>query len=119
MKHQIKNKKLNLSFHHRKAFLRNQAIHFINYGALKTTLVAAKEVRSFVEKIVTLAKKGNDFNARRRVKQLLPYNNEALKKLFLEIAPRYVSRPGGYTSVFKLGTRISDTAKIAKLVWVE
>lgn len=118
MIHQTKNKKLNLSSHHRKSYLRNQAIQFIKYGFLETTLVSAKEVRRLVEKVVTIARKGNDFNNRRRVKAILPYDEKVLIKLFLEIAPKYVSRPGGYTSVYRLGTRISDTAQIGRLMWV-
>lgn len=119
MKHQIGRKKLNLKSPHRKALLRNQAIHFITYGHLTTTKVTAKEVQRFTEKLVTLARGGNTFNARRRAKALLPYKEDALIKLFKEIAPRYVDRPGGYTRLIPLGRRVSDTAHIARLEWVE
>ena len=85
---------------------------------MQSTLASVKEVRRLVERVVTIAKGGNEFNLRRRVKALLPYDDKALEKLFFEIAPRYTTRPGGYTSIFKLGTRTSDTAKIAKLMWV-
>jgi large subunit ribosomal protein L17 len=118
MKHQIKNKKLNLSSKHRKAFLRNQALHFIKFGELITTLVRVKEVRRLVEKVVTIARDGNDFNARRKVLKELPYDDAVVKKLFTDIAPNYVNRPGGYTRVHRLGIRISDTAKIGRLSWV-
>lgn len=118
MKHQIGRKKLNLKSSHRKALLRNQVIHFITYGHLTTTKTTAKEVKRFAEKIVTIAREGKTFNARRRVKSLLPYKDEALNKLFNDIAPRYVDRPGGYTRLISLGQRISDTAHIARLEWV-
>lgn len=118
MKHQNGRKKLNLKPAHRKAFLRNQVIHLISYGHLVTTKANAKETQRFAEKMVTIARKGNDFNSRRRAKQLLPYKEAALIKLFKEIAPKYVDRPGGYTRLIPLGTRASDTAKIARLEWV-
>jgi large subunit ribosomal protein L17 len=118
MKHQIGRKKLNIKPAHKKALVRNQVIHFIEYGSLKTTKVRVKEIQKSVEKIVTIARKGWDFNTIRRVKQLLPYNDKAVEKLIKEIAPKYVDRPGGYTRVIPLGMRASDTATIARLEWV-
>lgn len=118
MKHQVDRKKLNMSAPHRRAFIRNQTISFIMNGSLTTTKVRAKEIRRFAEKLVTLARKGNTFNNRRRAKALLPYKDEALAKLFTEIAPRYEHRPGGYTRVLGLGRRVSDTADMARLEWV-
>lgn len=103
---------------HRKALIRNQTILFIEQGSLTTTKARIKVVRSFAEKLVTLARAGNTFNARRAAKALLPYKDEALVKLFAEIAPRYVQRPGGYTRIIPLGKRVSDTAEIARLEWV-
>ncbi len=119
MNHQSGKKKLNLSSPHRRALLRNQVITLIEYGHLVTTKARAKEVRKFAEKLVTLARVGNEFNVRRRAKALLPYKEEALVKLFKEIAPRYVNRPGGYTRIIPLGRRQSDTADIARLEWVQ
>jgi len=118
MKHQIGKKKLNRKASHRRAMLRNQAIHFINYGCLKTTKARVKVVQQFAEKIVTIARKGADFNTIRRVKQLLPYDAKAVNKLIKEIAPKYVDRPGGYTRVIPMGRRASDTATVARLEWV-
>lgn len=118
MKHQSGRVKLNLPTPHRRALLRNQVITLITYGHLVTTKARAKEVRRFAEKLVTLARDGNTFNARRRAKALLPYKEEALVKLFSDIAPRYVHRPGGYTRIIPLGRRISDTATMARLEWV-
>lgn len=118
MMHQNGRKKLNMKYPHRVAVLRNQAILFITHGHLVTTKARIKEVQRFVEKLVTIARVGNNFNARRRVLALLPYKQEAILTLFNEIAPRYVDRPGGYTRVIPMGRRISDTATIAKLEWV-
>lgn len=118
MKHQIGRKKLNRAPGHRRALLRNQVISLITYGHLVTTKVRAQEVRRFAEKLVTLAREGNNFNARRRAKALLPYKEETLVKLFTDIAPRYVHRPGGYTRIIPLGRRVSDTATMARLEWV-
>ena len=118
MNHQCGKKKLNRKSAHRKALLRNQVIHFINYGLLQTTKVRVKEVQKMSEKIVTIARKGYDFNTIRRVKKLLPYDQKAVEKMIKEIAPKYVDRPGGYTRVIPLGKRESDTATIARLEWI-
>jgi len=119
MRHQNGRKKLNVTAPHKRSLLRNQAMSFITYGHLVTTKAVAKEVQRFTEKLVTLARDGNTFNARRRAKALLPYKEEVVVKLFKEIAPRYVNRPGGYTRLIPMGRRISDTAVIARLEWVE
>jgi large subunit ribosomal protein L17 len=119
MKHQSGYKKLNRSGPHRKAMLRNQVMTLIKYGHLVTTKTRAKEVRRFAEKLVTLARKGNTFEVRRRALMLLPYEDASLDMLFKEIAPRYKHRPGGYTRIIPLGRRVSDTSSMAKLEWVE
>ncbi len=118
MRHQNGRKKLNLSLHIENLLMRNQVIHLITYGHLSSTKATVKEVQRFAEKLVTIAREGNNFNARRRAKALLPYKEEALIKLFTEIAPHYVYRPGGYTRVIPMGKRMSDTATIARLEWV-
>lgn len=118
MKHQISKKKLNLKSPHRRALIRNQAILFIMHGHLTTTKANAKEVSRFAEKLVTLARRGNTFNVYRRAETELPYKAEALTRLFKDIAPRYVHRPGGYTRLIRLGRRVSDTAEMARLEWV-
>lgn len=119
MMHQSGRKKLNMKSSHRRSLLRNQVISLIEHGHLVTTKARVKEVRKLAEKLVTLARKGNTFAIRRRAKMLLPYKNKALDKLFVEIAPRYEQRPGGYTRIIPLGRRRSDTAPIARLEWVE
>ena len=118
MNHQNGRKKLNMKPAHRKSVIRNQAIHLINFGILQTTKVRAKEVQRFVERLVTVAREGVNFNTIRRLKATIPYDNSAVKKLLEEIAPKYVTRHGGYTRVIPLGMRPSDTATIARLEWV-
>lgn len=111
-------RKLNVKSSHKRSLLRNQVIHLITYGHLVSTKANIKETQRFAERLVTLARKGNHFNARRHVKSLLPYKEDAIKKLFFEIAPRYTERPGGYTRTIPMGIRVSDTARIARLEWV-
>lgn len=118
MRHQNGKKKLNLKSPHRVAMLRNQLIHLVQYGFLVSTKARVKEVQKLADKVVTIARVGNNFNARRRVQALLPYKEEAVIKLFKEIAPLYTERPGGYTRIIPMGKRISDTATIARLEWV-
>ena len=118
MMHQNGRKKLNLKAPHKRSMMRNQVIHLITYGHLITTKARIKEVRRLAEKVVTIARQGNNFNARRRVQALLPYKQEAIIKLFKEIAPKYVDRPGGYTRIIPMGQRASDTATITRLEWV-
>ena len=118
MKHQNGRKKLNMKPAHKRSVMRNQVIHLITYGHLVTTKARAKETKRLAEKLVTVACKGNTFNMRRRAKALLPYKDQALVKLFKEIAPQYIERPGGYTRIIPLGRRASDTAEIARLEWV-
>jgi large subunit ribosomal protein L17 len=118
MMHQNAKKKLNLKPAHKRSLMRNQVIHLITYGHLVSTKACVKEVQRLAEKLVTIARAGNEFNVRRRVKALLPYKDEAIVKLFVDIAPKYVSRPGGYTRVLPLGRRMSDTATMARLEWV-
>jgi large subunit ribosomal protein L17 len=116
--HQSGNKKLNMRSPHRTSVLRNQIISFIINGKLKTTKARVKVVQQMVEKLVTVARRGNDFNTIRRIAKEIPYKKEAVDKLIKEIAPRYVERPGGYTRVYPMGRRLSDTAVIARLEWV-
>ena len=118
MNHQSGKTKLNMRSSYRKAYLRNQVIHLITFGHLKSTKANVKEVRRLAEKLVTVAKFGNDFNARRKAYSMLPYKESALLKLFTDIAPKYKDRPGGYTRIISLGRRPSDTAQVARLEWV-
>jgi large subunit ribosomal protein L17 len=118
MNHRNGRKKLNMKPSHKRSVLRNQVITLINHGHLVSTKARIQEVRKFVERLVTIAREGKSFNAYRRVKSLLPYQEVALRKLFEDIGPRYTERQGGYTRVISLGQRASDTAPIARLEWV-
>lgn len=118
MKHQIGRKKLNVKPSHKRSMLRNQLLLLIEEGHVVSTKTRIKELQKLAERLVTVARKGNTFNVRRRATMLLPYKQEALSKLFVDIAPKYVDRPGGYTRVIPLGRRVSDTAAIARIEWV-
>ena len=118
MNHQFGKRKLNVNSSHRKALLRNQIIHLIKFGFLQSTRARVKEVQSLAEKMITIARKGYDFNTIRRLNRELPYDANAVVKLIKVIAPKYINRPGGYTRVIPLGKRVSDTATIARLEFV-
>lgn len=117
--HQSGKKKLNMRSDERKSMIRNQAATLIKHGHVQSTRARIKEVQKFVEKLVTVARDKQDFNTIRTIRKALPYEYSVVKSLVYDIAPRYVNRPGGYTRVLLMGTRISDTAKMARLVWVE
>jgi len=124
MRHRVAGKQLSRTTSHRKALRRNMASSLIQYGAIRTTEAKAKELRPFVEKLITIAREGT-LHARRRVIQLLqdreifsydetekdfvPDDKTVVQKLFEEVAPRYVDRPGGYTRIIRLAEkRIGD-----------
>ena len=104
------------------SMLRNQAIALIRHEHIQTTLPKAKELRPFVERLITIAKrgvaandpKGKSLHARRMVQAELP-DNAIVSKLFEEIAPRYAERPGGYTRILKVGFRRGDSAEVAQV----
>ena len=117
MKHNIKNKKLNKTSSHRKAMFMNMANALIKHEQITTTLAKAKELRRFVEKIVTLGKKGDLFS-RRKIVSILQ-DQKISKKVFDILAKRYKSRKGGYTRVIKLGNRFGDNAPTAIIEFVD
>jgi large subunit ribosomal protein L17 len=101
--------------------LRNQAEALLQHGHIQTTVPKAKELRPFVERIITIAKRGladgtplRALNARREVLRDIP-NKEIVSKLFTDIAPRYASRPGGYTRLMRVGFRQGDAAEVAQV----
>jgi len=118
MRHQRKTVKLGRSQAHRDALVANQTISLIEHNRIKTTLSKAKAVRPFAEKMVTLGKK-NTLHSRRTALSYLRHNEEAVAKLFSEVAPRCASRRGGYTRIVKIGQRNSDAAPMAFLEWVD
>ena len=117
MKHNIKNKKLNKTTSHRKAMFKNMSNALIKHEQITTTLAKAKELRKFIEKIITLGKKG-DLLSRRKSISILQDKNMS-KKVFDVLADRYKTRPGGYTRIIKLGNRFGDNAPTAVIEFVD
>jgi large subunit ribosomal protein L17 len=117
MRHQKKTIKLGRTAEHRKALLANQVCSLIEHQRIKTTLAKAKAVRPLAERMVTLGKSGS-LHARRTALATLHQKN-AVKKLFDDIAPRSAERNGGYTRIVKLGQRMSDSAPMAFIEWVD
>ncbi len=117
MRHQRKTVKLGRKEGHRKSLLANLAVSLIAHNRIKTTLAKAKAVKPLAEKLVTIGKK-NTIHARRTAKAVLR-QDEAVTKLFAEIAPRAADRKGGYTRIIKLGQRQSDASEMALLEWTD
>lgn len=106
-------RKLGRPTDHRKAMLRNQVTSLLKHGRIETTVTRAKETRRMAEKMITLGKRG-DLHARRQALAYI-YDEDVVKKLFDEIAPRYSDRNGGYTRVLKLCPRRGDGTEMAIL----
>ena len=117
MKHNIKNKKLNKNSSHRKALFMNMSNALIKHEQITTTLAKAKELRRFVEKVITLGKKG-DLVAKRKTISILK-DQKMSKKIFEVLADRYKNRNGGYTRIIKLGNRFGDNAPTAVIEFVD
>ena len=117
MRHNVKGRKLGRTASHRKATLNSLITSLLKYKRIKTTLAKAKETRTFAEKLVTKARKG-DLNAKKQVMVLIK-NKEVVKELFSEIIPKIGDRPGGYTRVIKLGHRMCDAAQMAIIELVD
>jgi large subunit ribosomal protein L17 len=117
MRHRVGGRKLQRTASHRAALFRNQAAALIKHEQITTTLAKAKELRPYVEKLVTLAKKGGLSNRRLAHARLL--DETQLKKLFEVLAERYAGRNGGYTRVIKAGIRPSDAAAMAVIEFVD
>ena len=117
MKHNIKNKKLNKTSSHRKAMFMNLSNALIKHEQITTSLAKAKELRRFIEKIVTLGKKG-DLLSRRKAASILQ-DQKMSKKVFDVLAERYKVRAGGYTRIIKLGNRYGDNAPTAVIEFVD
>jgi large subunit ribosomal protein L17 len=115
MRHQKTRNKLSRSSSHRKALFMNLSRQVIDHERIKTTEAKAKAVKPEIEKLITLAKKG-DLHARRQAISTLQHPDKGvIYKLFEEIAPRYTERPGGYTRILKLGPRSSDATEMVYL----
>ena len=122
MRHRVAHRKLGRVTEHRLATLRNQATMLLRHERIDTTLAKAKELRPFVERLITLAKRGLEdgaettraLHARRLVARDIA-DKQIAGKLFGTIAPRFAERPGGYTRVLHLGRRQSDSAEVAQI----
>ena len=117
MRHKIAHRKLNRTASHRKAMFANMSSSLVEHEQIVTTLPKAKELRPFVEKLVTLAKKG-DLNSRRIAIGRMR-NKEQAKKLFDILGPRYADRQGGYIRIMKAGFRYGDNAPMAVIEFVD
>jgi large subunit ribosomal protein L17 len=117
MRHRVGGRKLQRTASHRTALFRNQAAALIKHEQIITTLAKAKELRPYVEKLVTLAKKGGLSNRRLAHARLL--DDAQLVKLFEVLAERYKARAGGYTRIIKAGIRASDAASMAIIEFVD
>ena len=115
MRHQKTRHKLSRTSSHRKALLRNLCKEVIEHERIKTTEAKAKAVKPEIEQLITLAKT-DDLHSRRQALAALGQDKFAVHKLFVEIAPRYADRPGGYTRILKLGPRRSDSTE---MVYIE
>jgi len=122
MRHRVAYRKLGRVTEHRIAMLRNQASALIQYERIETTVARAKELRPFVERIITVAKRSlnapeastHHITARRAVARDIA-DRTVVQKLFEEVAPRFVERAGGYTRLLRLGVRRGDSAEIASV----
>jgi large subunit ribosomal protein L17 len=120
MRHNVAHRKLGRVTEHRLALLRNQAIALLRHEKIETTMPKAKELRPFVERLITIARRGvaagdaagKTLHARRLVLAELP-DTEVVSKLFETLAPRFAERPGGYTRILRVGYRRGDSAEVA------
>lgn len=117
MRHNVKGRKLGRTASHRSALLNALTTSLLKHKRIRTTEAKAKEARTFIEKLITKAKK-NDLHARRQVVALIN-DKDVVKELFGEIIPKIGERPGGYTRVVKLGNRNGDDAPMAILELVD
>ncbi len=121
MRHNVAHRKLGRVTEHRLAMLRNQAMALLRHERIETTVPKAKELRPFVERLITIAKRGvasgadgRALHARRLVLAELP-DKDVVAKLFDTLAPRFAERPGGYTRILRIGFRRGDAAEVAQM----
>jgi large subunit ribosomal protein L17 len=122
MRHNVAHRKLGRVTEHRIAMLRNQAISLLRHERIETTVPKAKELRPFVERLITIAKRGvkaGDANGKalsaRRLVLAEIADKEIVGKLFDDLAPRFAERPGGYTRILRVGFRRGDSAEVAQV----
>jgi len=117
MRHRVGHRKLQRTSSHRAALFRNMSAALIKHEQITTTVAKAKELRPYVEKLITLAKHGGLSN--RRLAHARMLDDAQLKKLFDVLAPRYADRAGGYTRIVKAGIRLSDASPMAIIELVD
>lgn len=117
MRHRLSHRKLNRTSSHRQALLRNLSIALLTHEAIKTTLPKAKELRKVVEPLITLGKKPSLANRRLAFDRLR--DRDMVVKLFDELGPRFMQRPGGYVRILKFGFRQGDNAPMAYVELVD
>ena len=117
MKHRLKGKKLNRTSSHRKALLKNLSQALIKHEQIVTTLIKAKTLKPFVDKLITIGKKGNLHARRQAIAKLGDLNS--VTKLFDTLAKRYKDRHGGYSRVIKAGFRYGDSSPMAVIEFVD
>jgi large subunit ribosomal protein L17 len=117
LRHRVAGRKLSRPTAHRWALYRNLVTDLIKYNKIVTTEAKAKEIRGLAEKMITLGKEGS-LASRRRALSFVTDKN-LVDKIFSELAPRYMERPGGYTRIVKLGRRVGDGARLAQVEMVE
>ncbi|HPR64756.1 MAG TPA: 50S ribosomal protein L17 [Thermoanaerobaculia bacterium] len=117
MRHNMAGRKLGRTTEHRKALFRNQLQSFFKHERIVLTLPQAKELRRLAERMITWGKK-DSLHARRIVRRDIP-DRQIVKRLFDEVAPRFVDRAGGYTRILKIGPRKGDGAEMAILQLVD
>ena len=113
MRHRARGRQLSRTASHRRALLANMATSLLTHERVVTTEAKAKELRPYVERLITLARRG-DLHARRLVERRIK-DRAAAQRLFGELGPRFASRPGGYTRIVKLGHRSGDGAELARI----
>ena len=118
MRHRMSGRKLNRTSSHRKALFRNMSVALLKHEQIKTTLPKAKELRSIVDRLITLGKRGS-LHARRQALSRLNNDRVIAEKLFSTLAERYADRDGGYTRVLKAGYRHGDNAPMAIIELVD
>ena len=111
MRHKYSGRKLNRTSSHRTAMFKNMMASLIEHEEIKTTVPKAKELRGFVERLITISK--NDTVSKRRIVFSRIRSKEAVTKLFTELGPRFKQRPGGYLRILKCGYRAGDKAPMA------
>lgn len=117
MRHKVKGRKLGRTASHKSALMKSLTTALLKHKRIKTTEAKAKEARTYIEKLITKAKK-NDLHSIRQIMSVIN-DREVVKELFADIIPKIGERPGGYTRVIKLGNRAGDAAAMAILELVD